>query len=235
VETFSGWSVIVRAQGRGPQARAAMGALIGRHERTVLTLIRQRGLPPDQTADDLKQAFFARMLEHNDVDRLDPARGHFRGWLKTAVRNFLCNDWERWYRKEGKLRGPLTDDDIAAAAPVYDPFDIVYAWDIYRPAFEELRENEKDMVQFEVLKRYLFGPELEVVAYEGVATALNQSRTRVATAVCRLRARQQAILRTMVAETLDVDESTPAGKQTIDAEVALICRIVSETPEPDRP
>lgn len=235
METLSGWSVILRAQGRGPQARTAMGALIGRHQRAVLTMIRQRGFPPDQTAEDLKQAFFARMLERNDVDRLDPERGHFRGWLKTAVQRFVCNDWERWYRKAGMTRESITDDVPAAAGSIYDPFDVAYAWDIYRPAFESLRQEQKDRARFEALQRYLFGPHLDIVAYDEVATALGMGRLAVATAVCRLREQQRDILGALVAETLDVDQSSPEGKQAIDTEVALICRIVSDTPEPEMP
>jgi len=231
--TPSSWSVIVRAQGSGPQARAAMGALIGCHQRTVVSLIRQLGFPPDQTAEDLKQAFFARMLERNDVARLDRERGHFRGWLKTAVQRFVCNDWERWYRKAGSSREPLADE-VAARDAACDPFDVAYAWAIYRPAFDALREEQRDQVRFEALQRYLFGPQLDVVAYDGIAAALGMSRTAVAAFVCRLRLRQREILTAMVAETLDVDAGSPEATQVSDHEVALICRIVSETPEPDR-
>ncbi|HEY8926938.1 MAG TPA: sigma factor, partial [Polyangia bacterium] len=148
----SSWSVIVRAQGSGPEARAAMGALIGCHQGTVLSLIRQRGFPPDQTAEDLKQAFFARMLQRNDVARLDQERGHFRGWLKTAVYRFLINDWKRWYRTAGTTREPLEEDATAADVVDKDVFDIAYAWDIYRPAFEALREEQRDLARFEAVK-----------------------------------------------------------------------------------
>ena len=229
----SGWSTIVRAQGSGPQARAAMGALIGRHQRAVLTLIRQRGFPPDQSAEDLTQAFFARMLERHDVDRLDRERGHFRGWLKTSVQRFVCNEWERWYRRGGTNRESLDDDVGPVEAPAYDAFDIAYAWEIHRCAFDQLREEQTDSARFDALKRYLFGPQLDVVAYDGVAAVLGMSRTAVAAMVCRLRLRQRQILAAMVADTLDVDASTPSGGQTIDGEVALICRIIGETPEPE--
>lgn len=231
----SSWSVIVRAQGSGPQARAALGTLIGCHQRAVLSLIRQRGFPPDQTPEDLKQAFFARMLERNDVARLDQERGHFRGWLKTAVLRFVCNDWERWYRKAGAARAPLDEEVMATDVVERDVFDIAYAWDVYRPAFEALREEQRNPVRFEALKRYLFGPQLDVIAYEGVAASLAMTRTAVAVLVCKLRLRQREILAARVAQTLDVDGSSPRGTQMIQDEVAAICRIVSETPEPDRP
>ena len=35
-------------------------------------------------------------------------------------------------------------------------------------------------------------------------------------------------------KTLDVEPVSPQGARAIDDEVALICRIVSDTPEPDR-
>ena len=162
----SRWTLIVRAQGSGPEAHAALGALIRCYENSVVTLIRHRGFPPDQTADDLKQAFFARMLERNDVERLDRDRGHFRGWLKTAVIRFVFNDWERWYRKAAKLAAPIVDDIAAAESAPYDPFDVAYAWETYRPAFDKLRNEQSDKGRFEALQRYLFGPQLDVVAYE---------------------------------------------------------------------
>jgi DNA-directed RNA polymerase specialized sigma24 family protein len=233
--TSSGWSVILRAQGSGPEARAAMGTLIGRHQRTVLTLIRHRGFPPDQTAEDLKQAFFARMLEHDYVARLDRERGHFRAWLKTAVLRFVFNEWERWYRKVGRMPEQPADNDLVAAdvAP-YEPFDVAYAWEIYRPAFEALREEQRDPIRFDALKRFLFGPQLDVVPYDGVAVALGMTRTYVAASVCKLRLRQKELLAAAVAETLDVEHASPQGERAIKDEVALICRIVSDTPEPDR-
>jgi len=230
----SSWSVIVRAQGSGPQARAALGTLIGCHQRAVVSLIRHRGFPPDQTAEDLKQAFFARMLERNDVARLDQERGHFRGWLKTAVLRFVSNDWDRWYRKVGVTREPREEDVMATDVVDFDSFDIAYAWDVHRHAFEALRQEQGNMVRFEALKRYLFGPQLDVVAYEGVAAALAMTRTAVAAQVCKLRLRQREILAARAAETLDVDASSPRGAQMIEEEVAVICQIVSETPEPDR-
>lgn len=49
------WSLIVRAQGEGPQARAALGQLLQRYERTILSTIRYFRHPPDQTAEEVKQ------------------------------------------------------------------------------------------------------------------------------------------------------------------------------------
>src|SRR5260221_4766653 len=40
-------------------------------------------------AEDLTQQFFAMLLSRRDLEKLSPERGSFRGFLKTALRNFL--------------------------------------------------------------------------------------------------------------------------------------------------
>jgi len=230
--TPSGWSLIAIAQGSGPEARAALGALIGRHEKSVMALMRWRRFPPDQTEEDLKQAFFARMVERNDVMRLDRDRGCFRPWLKTAVQRFLFNDWKRWYSKPGNEKEPLDEDVAAVEAAPYDVFDVAYAWETFRPVFDALRAEQRNLLRFNALQRYLFGPQLDVVEYGPVAASIGISRTLAAATVCHLRQRLKELLTAVVAETLDIDASTPAGQKAITIEVALVCRIVSETPEP---
>lgn len=42
-------------------------------------------------AEDLTQQFFAMLLSRRDLEKLSPERGSFRGFLKTALRNFLAS------------------------------------------------------------------------------------------------------------------------------------------------
>jgi RNA polymerase sigma factor (sigma-70 family) len=42
-------------------------------------------------AEDLTQQFFAMLLARRDLAKLSPDRGSFRGFLKTALRNFLAS------------------------------------------------------------------------------------------------------------------------------------------------
>ncbi|HLF91818.1 MAG TPA: sigma-70 family RNA polymerase sigma factor, partial [Planctomycetota bacterium] len=50
-----------------------------------------RALRPSADAEDLAQQFFALLLARRDLEKLSPDRGSFRGFLKTALRNFLVS------------------------------------------------------------------------------------------------------------------------------------------------
>ena len=45
----------------------------------------------DADAEDLTQQFFAMLLARRDLEKLSPDRGSFRGFLKTALRNFVLS------------------------------------------------------------------------------------------------------------------------------------------------
>lgn len=49
-----------------------------------------RALRPAAEAEDLAQQFFALLLDRGDLERLSPDRGSFRGFLRTAARNFVA-------------------------------------------------------------------------------------------------------------------------------------------------
>lgn len=50
-----------------------------------------RALRPTADAEDLAQQFFAMLLARRDFEKLSPDRGSFRGFLKTALKNFLVS------------------------------------------------------------------------------------------------------------------------------------------------
>ena len=47
-----------------------------------------------EAAQDLTQSFFAHLLENNVIAVAKPERGRFRAFLKTAVTNFVINEWQ---------------------------------------------------------------------------------------------------------------------------------------------
>jgi RNA polymerase sigma-70 factor (ECF subfamily) len=73
----------------------------------------------DDAADDLAQEAFAWLLATRLLDRADPARGRFRGFLKTSLARFAI---ER-FRSEGaaKRGGGRGHEPLDAAAEVADP------------------------------------------------------------------------------------------------------------------
>ena len=56
--------------------------------------VRRRGHDADD-AQDLTQAFFARLLEKNDLAAAQQERGKFRSFLLTSLKHFLANEWDR--------------------------------------------------------------------------------------------------------------------------------------------
>src|SRR5205814_8526497 len=90
-----------------------------RHEKFIVWLIGYYGHPPDTTAEDLKQEYLRRILERNDIAKLDRARGSFRAWLRTSVRYFLSNERSAWrVQKTGRsITAPATCDASATMDP----------------------------------------------------------------------------------------------------------------------
>jgi len=84
------WSLVVAAAGTDAEATDALAELYRAYWRPVYAYVRRHGHAAAE-ADDLTQAFFLHLLEHRVLERADPARGRFRAYLVTAVRNFLLN------------------------------------------------------------------------------------------------------------------------------------------------
>jgi len=73
----------------------------------------------DDAADDLAQEAFAWLLATRLLDRADPARGRFRGFLKTSLARFAI---ERFRREDAAKRGGgRGHEPLDAAANVADP------------------------------------------------------------------------------------------------------------------
>ena len=226
------WSLIVLAQGAGPEARAALGELIRRYDGSVIALIRGRPHPPDQTAEDLKQEFFARVLKRDDISRLHPDRGHFRGWLRTAVHRFVLNDWDRWHSiTPGHTVTDSLVVDLACGETPEHLYLSAFSWDTLLHALVRLRDESDDKARFDALKRFLPGPQVDIDALAPIAASLKMTRTALAAAICRLRERLAELLREALAETLDLDLSQPGAKGELDREMALIYRALCEKPE----
>jgi RNA polymerase sigma-70 factor (ECF subfamily) len=95
-------------------ADQALATLCDTYWYPLYVYLRGRGHPADQ-AQDLTQAFFARLLEKQVVSAADPARGRFRSFLLGSLKNFLANEWDReTAQKRGGGRALLSLDFEAA-------------------------------------------------------------------------------------------------------------------------
>ena len=95
------WSVVMR--GAGPDRRNALDALCRAYWYPVYAFLRRLGAKPADAAD-LTQGFFASLVEHDDLKRVDPKLGRFRSWLRNAATHFYFNviDAEKTLKRGGK-------------------------------------------------------------------------------------------------------------------------------------
>src|SRR5436190_11576899 len=89
------WSVVLSAAEKDSlQASAALEKLCRTYWPPLYTYIRRQG-HRQEDAQDLTQAFFAKLLEKNFWARADPQKGRFRSFLLTALRHFLADERDR--------------------------------------------------------------------------------------------------------------------------------------------
>jgi RNA polymerase sigma factor (sigma-70 family) len=219
------WTLVVRARGDSPEARAALSELCDAYYQPVFRFLRREGRDED-TARELTQEFFARVLKRGDIGAADPGRGRFRSYVLGAVKHFLADQRDRDRRqKRGGGQTPESMDatggnDTSPALQVADPaatateafFDRQWALAVMDRAFNVVssdftREGKKD--QFDALKPWLVG-DTERLSQAEVALQLGWSETAVKVAVHRLRKRFRDAVRTEIVQTLadgaDIDD-----------------------------
>jgi RNA polymerase sigma-70 factor (ECF subfamily) len=217
------WSIVLAAA-RDPseRARAALSDLCETYWYPVYAYVRRRGHAPDE-AEDLTQAFFAKLLEKRYVRDADPERGRFRSFLLAAVKHFLSNERDR---VEALKRGggrPLVSLDLETAEgryrvePSHDVtpervYERRWALTLLDRTLARLRaeyERAGQAPRFERLKGYLTGEASG--GYAEAMAALGLSEGAVKVAVHRLRRRYRELLRAEIAETVE-DASAVEGE-----------------------
>lgn len=208
------WSLIAAVgDATAPESRQALADLCGLYWYPVYAYVRRRGNDRHR-AEDLTQAFFARLLETHDLTAADRTRGRFRTFLLTACQNFLANqhDYEVARKRGGGVRSlPL---DFGAGEERFsnepaDPhtaeadFERRWALTLLDQTLKELRaeyvESGKATL-FDTLKGTLTG---EAGGYKALGERLDLSEGAVKVAVHRLRQRYRERLRAVIAETVD--------------------------------
>src|SRR5438477_4656238 len=89
------WSVVLSA-GRSdtPRAAEALQRLCQAYWYPLYAYVRRRGYS-SHDAQDLTQAFFARLLQHDAMTKVDPAKGKFRSFLLASMNHFLSDEWDK--------------------------------------------------------------------------------------------------------------------------------------------
>jgi RNA polymerase sigma-70 factor (ECF subfamily) len=212
------WSLVAAAKDpAAPHAREALAELCRLYWFPVYAYVRRRG-HDHHAAQDLTQAFFARLLERNDLAAADRSRGRFRSYLLTSCQHFLSNERDRQMAKKrggGRTRLPL---DFADADGRYSrepadeqtperAFDRQWALGLLDRAIGELRAEYADSGRaklFDALKGCLAGG--AGVPYADLAGQLGMTEGAMKVAVHRLRQRYRDRLRSVIADTVATPE-----------------------------
>lgn len=214
------WTMVNRARGDAPEARAALGDLCEAYWTPVHRFLKREGRNDDESRE-LTQEFFSRLLAGGTLEKADPGKGRFRSYLLGALKHFLSDS----RRAEGRQKrggdviiesiesgggetspGLSIPDPDAGATDAY--FDRHWAMAVMERGLEATRESflhAGKETQFELLKPWLIG-DVEGLSQSDVAAELGMSTGAVKVAVHRLRQKFGEAIRQEIAETVDTEE-----------------------------
>ena len=209
------WSVVLLAGGSdSPRAGAALEKLCRTYWYPLYAYVRRKGHDPHD-AQDLTQAFFARLLEKNYVAQADRERGRFRNFLLTALTHFLADEWDKARRQKRGGGREIISFDAASAEERYrlEPIDPLDAAKLYERRWvttlfeqvlarleQEFRDSGKGEL-FDRLKDSLLA-EPDGRSYAEVGAALGLTEDAVKKAMQRMRGRYRELFREEIAQTV---------------------------------
>ena len=209
------WSMVLTAGRRSsPQSDEALAALCRIYWYPLYVYARRRASDPHE-AQDLTQAFFARLLEKNTLAVADPQRGKFRSFLLTCFKNFLANERDKaTAAKRGGGMSPIPLDFVWGESqfsrePVEKltpdrHFDRQWALTLLDHVLETLRTEFRRASKeehFDQLKAFI-GGEDAAISYAEAAQRLGMTPGAAKVAAHRLRRRYRDLLRAEIAQTL---------------------------------
>ncbi len=128
----------------------SLEAITAAYWQPIHAYLRLRWRENDDRANDLTQAFFAKLLQSSVIQAYNPERGAFRTYLRTCVDNLVRNA----RRQKAHARTLLLDFDVQA--PSESPDEIFHReWvrRLFWLAIEDLR-RQRGGIRFQVFERY---------------------------------------------------------------------------------
>lgn len=212
------WSVVRRAaDGDVQNARSALEDLCRSYWRPLYGFVRMKGYESHE-AEDLTQAFFADLLERDDIRHANEELGRFRSFLLGSLKHFLANDWaKRRTQKRGGDRLHFSmnfaDAEIDVAShrtegqPAEKVFERQWALTLLEHVKRQLRldwESRGKAHQFARLQPFLAGRSNET-GLANVASELGMTEVAVRVAVHRMREQFGELIRQQIQSTVDME------------------------------
>jgi RNA polymerase sigma-70 factor (ECF subfamily) len=209
------WSLVIGAGRAGSrEADDALSKLCQRYWYPLYAYVRRRVRDVSE-AQDLTQEFFARLLEKNAIAAASRERGRFRGFLLSAMKNFLANEWDKAKAaKRGGGRAQIsleldTAESKLSLEPAHDLtperlYERQWALTLLELVVARLEAEfaaAGKSHQFEILKPALTGGRA-AIDYSSAARDLEMSEDAARQAAHRMRRRYREILRDELAQTV---------------------------------
>jgi len=215
------WTLVMRARGEAPEARAALGELCDAYWKPVYRFLRREGRDDDQ-ARELAQGFFSRLLTRGGLDSADPGKGRFRSYLLGALKHFLADLKRSESRRKRGGDAIVTSIDSgggSATSPglqVPDPaadvpdtyFDRQWALTIMERALGRVQTQFRDSGRepvFETFKPWLIG-DTDRLSQADAAARLDMTTGAAKVAIHRLRKSFREAVRSEIAQTVERPE-----------------------------
>ncbi|HEY8748672.1 MAG TPA: sigma-70 family RNA polymerase sigma factor [Tepidisphaeraceae bacterium] len=216
------WTVVLAAGTGSPQANQALAQLCQNYWVPLYAYLRKKGHKPAD-AEDIVQAFLARLIEKTALAAADPNRGRFRSFLISSLQNFVANrrDRELAHKRGGNLKKFSLDFNTAEEAYHREPwtdltpekiFDRRWAIDLLNLVLSRLQDEYAKSGKsklYERLRPALTG-DAQGIGYAEIASELQISSDAIKMAVSRMRKRYRELLRQNIADTVaspeDVDD-----------------------------
>jgi RNA polymerase sigma factor (sigma-70 family) len=213
------WSVVMTARDKGaPASREALETLCAGYWYPLYAYVRRLG-NSSQDAEDLTQAFFARLLEKDWLDSVQRERGRFRTFLVVAIKRFMANEWDRSRaakRGGGQVLVALGTEcaeqrylaEPSSSLPADHLYDRRWALTLLDQALARLRHEYDDGgngEEFSRLKQFLTA-DRGAIPYAAIALETGGTEGAARVAVHRLRKRFREVFRATIADTVSRPE-----------------------------
>jgi DNA-directed RNA polymerase specialized sigma24 family protein len=213
------WSVVMKARNKeSPEARKALSELCGLYWYPLYAFVRRSGHGHHE-AEDMTQGFFQHLISKDGLVHVDPAKGKFRSFLISSMKNFLTNERERsGALKRGGGQVPVSIDMAAAdgrysceLADTSTPeavYDRQWAMTLLETVMNILKheyESRGKSDVFDALHENIAGNAGGVVFYSELAVRLDTTEGNLKIMVHRLRRQFGEALRKEIAQTVESD------------------------------
>lgn len=210
------WNLVVSSRQSDAELRQqSLTELCRDYWYPLFVYLRRKGHAPDAAADYV-QGFFLQLIDKSFLDAVEPEKGRFRWFLKSAIQRYIANEVKREtaQKRGGGWTGWSLDVDDAERRYQLEPdegwtaeklFDRRWALSILSQALEQLANRQREKHRYDLyqdLQPTLTGVAMTGQQYEGIAEKHGMTTGAVKVAALRLRERYRQMLVDLVRQTV---------------------------------